>query len=608
MRLAPLTAVALIALAGVAVAEEASVSATLSSSTASIGEAVELQIAVHGSQDAAAPKPAVDGLNIQYVGPSTQVQINNFEISRSVTHTYTVLPQREGTFTIPALRVDVGGRSLSTSPLRLTVSNGANAGSAGAQGTQGAATASDKIAFAEWVLPKTSAYVGEAIPAELRLYVASNVRCNLEHMPALTGDGFIVQKMPNPSQAKVTKDGRRFEMVSFKTAITPVKSGKLIVPATEINILAVLPMNRSNRQRRLQMPGFPDIFDDPFFNQAAQQQVVVKPDPVEMEIKPLPTGKPKGFSGAVGQFTLVTKAAPLHVHVGDPVTATAEVSGVGNFDRMGAPAIAEEAGWRAYPPSSKFKADDEIGISGTKTFETALIPDTTKAALPRIEFTYFDPAQEKYITLTGDKTPLLVEGTALPSPTPYAVAASNSATPGPTATPQPKPNDIQYIRLDSGQWGGRFEPVWRDRTFWLYQTVPLTAFLIFIGWHWRQARSGNSSAKRQAALREEKTRALRRLRQESTTAPEFFDAAMRVIQLETALNSGRDPATVDAETACASRKLDAPTAAAIASLFAAHDELSYAGAGAGGARGDAISPERRDSVLQLLETFEKSHA
>jgi len=593
-----------------ALAEDASVEASLSSATAEVGEAVELQVVVHGSDKAPAPEIRVDGLDIQYVGPSTQVQINNFEMSRSVTHSYNVLPQREGSFTIPALRVQAGNRSLSTQPLRLTVSGaGASAGSTGSAAAQGQPSSTEKFAFAEWVVPKTTGYVGEAIPAELRLYVANNIHCELRQLPALSGDGFTVQKMPKPSQSNITKDGRSFTLVRFKTAITPVKSGKLVLPSTDINTVAVLPVKRSARQRIPRMPGFPDVFDDPFFGQAfnTQQEVIVRPDPVELEIKPLPVvGKPRSFSGAVGQFTMTTKASPLQVHAGDPITATAEVSGMGNFDRMGPPTVVDEPGWRAYPPSSKFKEDDEVGISGIKTFEIALIPSEPKTALPRIEFSYFDPAQERYVTLTGERSAIIVEGGAIPSPTPTAAIAAAQPSASPMPAPETKPNDIHYIRVDSGRWGLAFEPVWQTQTFWLFQAFPLTALLAFVGWQWRQARVGDQRARRIAALRQGKTSALRMLEQASA-ASDFYDAAMRVIQFETALGSPHEPATVDAETACASRKLDPQTAAAIESLFAAHDELRYAGAGGRSGGGESITPEQRDSVRQLLERFEKSH-
>jgi len=526
--------------------------------------------------------------------------MNNFDVTRSIKHTYTVLPQKEGTFTIPALAIDAGGKKLATQPLTLTVSNAPGGGSGGAQ--------ENKIALAEWVLPKSMGYVGEAIPVELRLYVASQIRWDMRQLPSLSGEGFTVATMPKPVVNKVTKDGSEYDLVVFKTAITPVKAGKLTLPATDVNTLMVLPQKRNQRPR---LPdGFPDMFNDQIFNNAfaQQQQVTIRPDAVELEIKPLPLeGKPKDFSGAVGQFTLETKAAPLRVRAGDPVTITAVVKGVGSFDRMNAPTIAEEPGWRIYPPSGKFKADDEVGISGAKTFDIAAIPETAKTELPVVTFSFFNPSTEKYETLTADRGALVVESAPASIPAPVVAAATPSGTP--VATPAPKPNDIQYIRVDAGSWGGSFDPIWRTRDFWLAQLLPLSALLALSGWQWRRVRQSDGATRRAASLRQSKAAAFRALRQEKTPTEDFYSAAIRVIQLETALGKAHcDPGTVDAEAACASRPLDCETAESIRRVFAAHDELRYAGVGgSGGSFGESIHPDQRERVLQILAQFEKSH-
>ncbi|MCX6966874.1 MAG: BatD family protein [Verrucomicrobia bacterium] len=582
-------------------AEEASVSASLSSATTAVGEPVELEITVQGTQKAAAPQLRVPGLDFQYNGASTQIQMNNFDVSRSVKHTYTVLAQKEGTFTIPAVSIEVSGKKIWTQPLQLTVSSSPGGGSAGAQ--------ENKFAYAEWVLPKSSAYVGEALPAELRLYVDSRVQCQLEQLPAISGDGFTVQKTSKPQQRQIHKDGREYTLVIFKTAITPVKAGKLPISA-EIHTLAVLP---SKRPRMPRMSPIDQFFGDPFSNGffQTQQQVTIRPDPLEMEIKPLPTeGKPAHFSGAVGQFTLETKAAPVRLKAGDPVTITVAVKGVGSFDRMNAPAIAEEPGWHIYPPSGKFQADDEAGISGTKTFEIAAIPETAKTELPAVLFSFFNPSTEKYETLTGERIALLMEDApaATPTPSPAAIAATPSAAP--TAMPTPKPNEIQYIRVDAASWGVSFDPVWRTRNFWLFQLLPFSALLALGGWHWRRARLGDGIARRTATLRQAKALAFRMLRQEKAPTAEFFDAAIRVIQLETALRIKEiEPGAIDAEIAIASRPLDCETAEGIRRLFATHDELRYAGVGSSGREHEtSVHPDQRERVLQILAQFETSHA
>lgn len=589
-------------------AESPSVAAALSSDTAAVGEPVELTLTVEGSQKAEAPTFRVEGLDIRYVGASTQIQMNNFDVTRSVKHTYTVVARKEGAYTIPPVSVNVGGKAFSSGPVKLTVSNSAASSGAGAQaGAAGQPVSGGKFASAEWVLPKTAVYVGEAVPVELRLYVDQRVRCELQQMPTVNADGFSIQKLDKPQQRQITREGREVTEAIFKTAITPVKSGSLTLPSADINVIAILPAKRPRMPR---VQGFDALFDDPFFSNAfnTPQQIVIRPDPVELEVKPLPAaGRPHDFSGAVGQFTLETKAAPSHVRAGDPVTLTAVVKGVGSFDRMNAPTVAETPGWRAYPPSGKFKADDAAGISGEKTFEMALIPETSQTELPPVTFSFFNPSTERYETLKGDRLPLVVEGApAAPSPTPAIAAAAPAPSAAPAATPVAVSSDIQYLRLDLGSRSMGFEPVWTTRAFWLAQALAFAGLLGLGGWQWRRSRDHDDEHRRAARLRREKAQALDLVRSESTAAADFYHAAVRALQLEAALGrlpAAIDPATVDADAACAGRALDCETEEGVRRIFAAHDELRYAGTAAAG----PVYPDQRARVLQLLEQFETCH-
>src|SRR4029077_8339691 len=117
------------------------------------------------------------------------------------------------------------------------------------------------------------------------------------------------------------------------------------------------------------------------------------------------------------------------------------------FDRVTAPVLEEEAGWHKYPPSAKFKQDDDVGISGQKTFESVISPNEGKTAVPPLAFSYFDPAKEQYMTLRSEPVPIKVAGAApVPAGTPTTAANAAPATPPPapvTAATAP-PRDILY--------------------------------------------------------------------------------------------------------------------------------------------------------------------
>ena len=616
-RLGLLVAAVLLALgAPAARAGTPTVTATLSSDQGKVGDGVELEIKVEGSQKVDPPEIKVDGLDIRCVGQSSQFSFVNGDFTRGIQFTYLVVPRREGVFTIPALTFSAGGKTMSTPALKL-IAAGVSGGSHSLAGSgqssqqpqqQESQDANVKFAFAQWVLPKTSLYVGEAVPAELWLYVDKRAQCQLQQVTAKAdGINVTLQKLERLQPRDVTKDGRDMNLVVFKAAITPVKAGNLTLAPAEINAVAVLPQKRP---RAPKMPGgFDAFFNDPFFNQAfnAPQQVSIHSDPVDIEAKPLPAaGKPRDFSGAVGQFTMETQAAPQSVKAGDPVTLTATVKGIGSFDRMNAPAIADTPGWRAYPPSGKFQQDDAVGISGEKIFEAALIPETAQTELPPITFSFFNPSTEKYETLKADRLAVTVEGSApQPSPVAPSLAAAPSATPGVAAAPQIS-NDIQYLRTSLGKYSPGFAPAWETRSFWVVQGVAAVALAAFGILQWRRSRDQDSAHQRMARLHREKEKALALLRREGAAAPDFFNAAIRVLQIETALArfpEPLEPGAVDAELVCASRALDCETAEGVRRIFAAHDELRYAG----GAASSPVAPDRRAQVLQILEQFETCH-
>src|SRR5207248_9669451 len=191
--------------------------------------------------------------------------------------------------------------------------------------------------------------------------------------------------------------------------------------------------------------------------------VEIRSEPVQLDVKPLPPNAPPSFSGGIGNFAMATDAKPKSVQAGDPITVTTSIAGRGNFDRVNAPVVEDERGWHKYPPSSKFKQDDEVGISGTKTFETVLSPDEKKQALPVLAFSYFDPAKEQYVTLRSEPIPLNVQGGAAAS---QNVAATQAGSPTPATAarapsaiqPTAKPQDILYQLTDRPARAESFEP------------------------------------------------------------------------------------------------------------------------------------------------------
>lgn len=600
-------------------AEDVTVNASLASPEIAMGQLGELSIEVKGANSATPPdRITVPGLVIQQVGRSTRIEMNNLRMSSSVVYTYHIAAEKEGTFEIPAIRFTAGGKTVATTPLTLRVVGRVQTpmsqrrlprSSPRPQATPQSPVENSnaRTAFAEWVFPKTTTYVGESIPVELRVYMASQIRWNLQQYPTLSGDGFTLQKFHSkPKQEQVVRDGQTYDLLIFKTAFTAVKAGKLVLEPTEIRPIVFLPRRRPNLPGNLR-----DLFDDPFFNNAfgmEPQPVSIKTEPVEIEVKPLPVkGRPKSFSGAVGRFTLETSAQPQKVAAGDPITLTAKVSGLGSFERMEAPTLESQPGWKSYPPSAKFNPDDEVGLSGTKIFDFALIPVSggqEKRKLPEVEFSYFDPNAEKYVTLKGESIEITVEpstsGTTAAAPTPAPTAGKPTAAPTP-APESSKVDDIHFIRLDRGK-NASFDPAWKSALFWIAQGVALLGVGAWGVTRWLRARPAPSG---QALLQKEKNAARQAL--SATAAKPFYDAAARYLQVETAIKKGLPPSAVESLglREALSCQLDAETAAGVREIFSIHDEFRYSG---GGQHTEQIHADQMARVRRILEQFEKSHA
>lgn len=359
-----------------------SVKTTLSSNTASVGESVEYTLTVDGSfQQEDAPVPQVDGLEVRHTAYSSQMRIVNGDFSRSVEITYTLVPKREGTFTIPAMEMPVGGQKLKTREVKLTVT-------AGQQTTQ-----AGDLAFAEIRLGKKDPYVGEAIPLELRVFLDNSARWDLQQMPALSGSGFTLKPFGKPAQREVQLAGKSYIELTFRSVIIPGKAGKVSIGPVPIKAL----YSAANRRRR-------DPFD--LFDTRPTQELEVTAPAAEIDARLLPTeGRPADFTGAIGKFEFTGIGTPNRVNVGEPVQMVLSVSGEGNFDRIGTPAIAEPTGWRAYDAKVDFVPTDTLGFTGTKTFTLPVAPTTRKTTMPVFAFNYFDPDTGKYHEVKSSSEP-----------------------------------------------------------------------------------------------------------------------------------------------------------------------------------------------------------
>jgi hypothetical protein len=590
-------------------AEDATVSANLVEAVVDAGQPAEYHIDVtDGHTDEAPPAPTVDGLTITYASESQSRQYSfdgTVHSSTTYTYVYSIETTQPGRFISPGQDVRVGHETLAVPPVTLNVMGG---GGGAAGGKDAAGTPARQSYFAELVIPKKSAYVGENTPAEVRVYFGWDVQAKVDPVPILNGDGFSVQKFTPPQTSVAERAGEQFRVVTYKTALAGVKTGAISVGPAEVTPVVRVPRTSTRRHS-----AFSDPFEDPFFNdplsglrQGPPKQVTLDSDPVTIEIKPLPPGRPDDFSGAIGQFKLEASADPRKAATGDPVTMRVILRGQGNFDRIEPPVLTDDSGLVTYPPTAKFKADDEVGLSGMKTFEQVLIANNARSSLPGYRFTYFDPATGRYQTLETPPVPVSITGAAILAPTPAEAAAG---TPSPTPRPSPSParaaGDILYIRTDFGRLrnAGAFLPLYRRPGFWEVQGA---AALVILGLgasaRWNRRRR-DEVIRRAAELQRQRATLNRTLREENTGRFAFYSAARRLAELKAAAASGQPEAHLSPAEICQTRRLPPDVAGSLEEIFHRHEELAYSG------RDQVQEPvplEERRAVLATLESLGKN--
>ena len=126
---------------------------------------------------------------------------------------------------------------------------------------------------------------------------------------------------------------------------------------------------------------------------------ILESDPVVMDVRPLPSGAPPGFTGAVGKFEISVEVDTTTVGVNEPARVTVRISGEGNFGALPEPAWPEFQNWRLVDAPSH--ADSWVSdgkLTGARVYDLAMAPqDAGQLTIPAIEYPYFDPELELYV-------------------------------------------------------------------------------------------------------------------------------------------------------------------------------------------------------------------
>ena len=133
-------------------------------------------------------------------------------------------------------------------------------------------------------------------------------------------------------------------------------------------------------------------------------------------------------------------------------------------------------GFKIFPPSSKVATIGQLGLEGSKTFEEIVMPQNADArALPAFSFSFFNPDDGQYHTLTQPPVPLAVHSGGAAVMPAMAVTKNFGAE---NQTPQ----DILPIMENLGTLGTKGAPFVAQPAFLAVQSLPVLAFLAAFIW------------------------------------------------------------------------------------------------------------------------------
>ena len=116
---------ALLAWCAPAISRAASFTATLDRESVAVGETAVLTLKFEGGESKSMPAlPPQANLQMSSEGSSRNISIVNGQYSASISQNFALTPTKPGEYTIPALRAEVGGKVLTTQPLKLTAVKG----------------------------------------------------------------------------------------------------------------------------------------------------------------------------------------------------------------------------------------------------------------------------------------------------------------------------------------------------------------------------------------------------------------------------------------------------------------------------------------------------
>ncbi len=341
------------------------------------------------------------------ISSASSYQIINGRTSQSVENTYTyyVRATKVGTFLLPKASIIVDGKKYISADRSVQVVKAKS---------DAYKSASDKAirkenpevfnpegrVFVRSFVNKRKVYLGEPIILVQKLYSKERIS-NITDFKEPTYKGFWKESI-DIGDLKLTYEtlhGERYNVVVLqKYVLFPQKTGDLSIGSFDLDATVQVIKTRAARDPMEQMMYGNKV------RYYANEPLKLKSKPVKIKVLPLPPGKPAGFNGLVGDFSMQASVDKTELPANDAFNLRIKVKGKGNISLLEIPRPDFPPDFEVYDPKISQKSNtDGAGMSGSKTYEYLIIPrNEGDFVIPPISFSFFNPRTETYETLRSD--------------------------------------------------------------------------------------------------------------------------------------------------------------------------------------------------------------
>ena len=474
---------------GDVVAQQVSFETAVSRKKVEVGGQLKVTFTLYYAQGKDFDPPDFDGFHV-LSGPqvSNTMQFINGVSTRSVSYIYVLQPVKEGKFVIGPAYVVANGTQMRSNPVTIEVVKNNPKKNKGKNSGGDVADNIEEHIFLRAIVDKSKVYQGEQITVLYKLYTKIDIiDMKISKSPAYIG--FWSQDIELPGKKRPyqeTINDVPYTVVEIKqVALFPQRSGKLDIEPMEAEFVARI---RVNKRRS----AFDDLFNNPFFGFSSTKNVSVNvvANKIKVEVKSLPSyGKPASFNGIVGKFNIQTSLDKEETKTNEAVTLRIKISGSGNVKLLDLPELELPQTIETYEPKiTDYVSKKKKIISGSKSFEYLLIPrHEGKHNIQPIEFTYFDPSREKYVTVTTQEYFI--------NATPGDEVVMSGAVSGFSKEElELLGEDIRFIKSNDVSFHRQESPFFGSPKFYGLALFPMLLFVGFVFYWKKHERSASNSS------------------------------------------------------------------------------------------------------------------